>query len=475
MDTFLPQPQPPPITSTTVHNAFTAPNPFAVPTIDPSRAQDHVNHTAANPTLVPDPSSGYGISNHQHPPYAEMITAAIAALKERDGSSKRAIAKYIEGAYTGLPSTHSALLTHHLKRLKNNGLLIMVKKSYKLPISDSSSTASPAANLPSSGPNRGRGRPPKPKPNPTSQPISQPIVDPVAQPAIQPVTQHAIQPTIQPFGQPSVQFNGQTTGQATAQINGQPSAQPVLVALGLVDDPSPVSVKRGPGRPRKGVEVGVSQGETTFVKKGRGRPPGSKAKLPGPRLPKKSPGRPRKPKSVTGVSGSKRGPGRPSKAEPNTMVIPYVTNVPIGVVDQTNNIPDIVSVPPRSRGRPRKIGVSAGTAAGAGIFPAKRQGRPSKVAGVQKLKNPMGRSVGRPKKNGRASSVASDSLTAANVDLKTKVDYFQTKVRQAVSTLKPLLTHESPVAALAAVQELEELATLDVSAPLKEEVQVQKG
>lgn len=47
----------------------------------------------------------------------------------------------------------------------------------------------------------------------------------------------------------------------------------------------------------------------------------------------------------------------------------------------------------------------------------------------------------------------------------------QSKVKQAVGMLKPQLTHESPVTAIAAVQELEELATLDMSAPLREEVQ----
>lgn len=47
----------------------------------------------------------------------------------------------------------------------------------------------------------------------------------------------------------------------------------------------------------------------------------------------------------------------------------------------------------------------------------------------------------------------------------------QSKVKQAVGMLKPLLTHESHVTAIAAVQELEELAALDVNAPLREEVQ----
>ncbi|PRQ56553.1 putative High mobility group protein HMGA, plant [Rosa chinensis] len=81
---------------------------------------------AANPTHAPAPT-------FNHPPYAEMIHIAIAALNERDRSSRRAIAKYIEHVYSSLPPTHSALLTRHLKRLKNSGHLEMVKKSYKIP------------------------------------------------------------------------------------------------------------------------------------------------------------------------------------------------------------------------------------------------------------------------------------------------------------------------------------------------------
>ncbi|KAF7834848.1 histone H1-like [Senna tora] len=53
------------------------------------------------------------------PTYKEMIHNAIATLKKRNGSSKRAIAKYIDQTFTHLPSTHSALLTLHLKRLKS--------------------------------------------------------------------------------------------------------------------------------------------------------------------------------------------------------------------------------------------------------------------------------------------------------------------------------------------------------------------
>ncbi|GKC20565.1 putative high mobility group A5 [Tanacetum coccineum] len=68
-----------------------------------------------------------------HPPYSEMIIAAICALKDKDGSSRQAIAKYIEKEYANLPPTHPTLLTNHLKRMKNEGELIMVKHSYMLP------------------------------------------------------------------------------------------------------------------------------------------------------------------------------------------------------------------------------------------------------------------------------------------------------------------------------------------------------
>ncbi|PWA79428.1 high mobility group A5 [Artemisia annua] len=62
-----------------------------------------------------------------------MIIAAISALKDKDGSSRQAIAKYIEKEYANLPPTHPTLLTNHLKRMKNEGELIMVKHSYMLP------------------------------------------------------------------------------------------------------------------------------------------------------------------------------------------------------------------------------------------------------------------------------------------------------------------------------------------------------
>ncbi|KAJ0106012.1 hypothetical protein Patl1_19671 [Pistacia atlantica] len=57
-------------------------------------------------------------------------------------------------------------------------------------------------------------------------------------------------------------------------------------------------------------------------------------------------------------------------------------------------------------------------------------------------------------------------------DLKRKLELFQTKVRQAVSVLKPQLSSESQISSVAAIQELEALAMMDISTPLKEDPQV---
>ncbi|KAF7834568.1 histone H1-like [Senna tora] len=86
----------------------------------------------------------YGTPNH--PTYKEVRLNTL---------DKRAIAKYIDQTFTHLPSTHSALLTLHLKRLKSKGVLVMVKKSYKF--------ARFYASSHSTQPKRGRPR--KPKPN----------------------------------------------------------------------------------------------------------------------------------------------------------------------------------------------------------------------------------------------------------------------------------------------------------------------
>lgn len=72
-------------------------------------------------------------SQHSHPPYFQMAVEAIASLRERTGSSHRAIAKYIEAHYKGeLPSNFKKLLTNQLRILAEKGKLVQVKRSFKL-------------------------------------------------------------------------------------------------------------------------------------------------------------------------------------------------------------------------------------------------------------------------------------------------------------------------------------------------------
>ena len=61
-----------------------------------------------------------------HPKYSEMIAAAIGALKERGGSSRQAIKKYIEANYKVGDSVNTHLKLA-LKRSVASGALIQVK------------------------------------------------------------------------------------------------------------------------------------------------------------------------------------------------------------------------------------------------------------------------------------------------------------------------------------------------------------
>ncbi|PRW20429.1 histone H1 [Chlorella sorokiniana] len=73
-----------------------------------------------------------------HPAYRDLVFEAIKALKERTGSSRPAIAKYIESHYgsklpkgTGLGDWHKQV-GMALKRMEDKGELVKVKASYKL-------------------------------------------------------------------------------------------------------------------------------------------------------------------------------------------------------------------------------------------------------------------------------------------------------------------------------------------------------
>ncbi|KAA8542810.1 hypothetical protein F0562_023962 [Nyssa sinensis] len=376
-------------------------------------------HTA--PAANPTPSHGPN-HNHDHPPYAEMITAAITALKDKNGSSRQAIAKYIEKAYPNLPPTHSALLTHHLKRLKNNGHLAMVKHSYMLP--RSVPLPSPPANASSfSGPKRRPGRPPKPKPE------SEPNV--------------GTEPTSAP--------------------------EAMFVSLGLVDEPMPAMTKKGRGRPPK-VKTGSESGGPTSVKKGRGRPPRPKSlsALMGQGRLKRRPGRPPRtgPSSAPGSVQVPR--GRPKK-DASTVMAP---GKPRG--RPRKSIGAAVTV---GGGGPLLVPIGGGAN---GVLSVKR-GRPKNVGGVKKPRKLTGRPLGRPKKNVSAIIDVSAQQLQLQLqqqmmefeDLKGKVGHFQSRVKQVVSVVKPHLNPETAASAFVALHELEMLATLNVSPPLHVQSQEQ--
>ncbi len=74
---------------------------------------------------------------HEHPKYGEMIAAAIASLKERSGSSRQAILKYVQANYK-VGDTCNNHLKVAIKRGVASGALDQVKGtgasgSFKLP------------------------------------------------------------------------------------------------------------------------------------------------------------------------------------------------------------------------------------------------------------------------------------------------------------------------------------------------------
>merc|ERR1712110_539451 len=72
----------------------------------------------------------------EHPTYKAMVAAAIAALKSRNGSSRQAIAKYIQGNFKGINNMNTHLKTA-LKSMVAKGDIAITKGtgaagSYKL-------------------------------------------------------------------------------------------------------------------------------------------------------------------------------------------------------------------------------------------------------------------------------------------------------------------------------------------------------
>ncbi|KAK9111634.1 hypothetical protein Scep_019153 [Stephania cephalantha] len=93
--------------------------------LTPSEVEDRLRSLFASPQLLRTPD---------HPPYSEMISAAIRELNERGGSKEGAISSYIEGKYEDLPFAHPRLLAHHLGVLMRSGEIVLCGRlRYGLP------------------------------------------------------------------------------------------------------------------------------------------------------------------------------------------------------------------------------------------------------------------------------------------------------------------------------------------------------
>ncbi|EHA8587332.1 HMG-Y-related protein A [Cocos nucifera] len=215
----------------------------------------------------------------QHPPYKEMILNAIGTLKERGGSSRRAISKFIGDTYSDLPPTHSALLGHHLRRLKNKGVLRMVKNSYKL-----SATVKPVSPNASPAPApRPRGRPPKklPAPPPKQKPKSKAKANAAPTLAKRKPGRPPKAAKVAPAAAGEKRKRGRPPKSATPSVLPKRS-NPVKARAAAPDG------KRKPGRPRKNTTVAAAVPNVNAApsgerpKRGRGRP----KKAAAPSLPK---------------------------------------------------------------------------------------------------------------------------------------------------------------------------------------------
>ncbi|XP_057804222.1 HMG-Y-related protein A-like [Salvia miltiorrhiza] len=173
------------------------------------------------------------------PPYPEMILAAIEALNEENGSNKSSIskhiAKHIEATYGPIPPAHSALLNHHLNKMKSSGQLQFLKNNYLVPD-------------PNAPPRRGRGRPPKPK---AALPAGAPVLPP--RPRGRPPKSH------DPTAPPPPPKSAITAPSLSGRKRGRPPKAAAAGGAAAVDEavaPNPPPAAggappRGRGRPPK--------------------------------------------------------------------------------------------------------------------------------------------------------------------------------------------------------------------------------
>ncbi|KAJ7964482.1 HMG-Y-related protein A [Quillaja saponaria] len=160
------------------------------------------------------------------PSYPEMILKAVEGLNDQNGSNKSSISKYIESNYGDLPAGHSALISHHLNKMKQSGELVFWKNNYM-------------KRDPNAPPRRGRGRPPKPKDHHISpeatvlsaaRPRGRPPKDPNAPP--KPPKVKVSSGTGKPRGRPRKMarptggLDGATATAGTTTPSGKPRGRP---------------------------------------------------------------------------------------------------------------------------------------------------------------------------------------------------------------------------------------------------------
>ncbi|MFS8006964.1 putative linker histone H1/H5, domain H15, AT hook, DNA-binding protein [Helianthus anomalus] len=412
--------------------------------------------TTDPPPITTDHFPGHPPPATTHPPYAEMITAAITALKDKDGSSRQAISKYIEKEFAHLPPTHSTLLTHHLKRLKNLGQLVMVKHSYMLAsrsaefvdfsgnVTDASFASGGfnsenSGSVSISGSKRKPGRPPKLKPVPGFGVHNQ----------VQNADVAAYQPQFQEFG--GSYGSGSEVQGGTAAGSG---SEPLFASLGLGDDGvavepvvvsenvntnTPLVVKRGRGRPPKsasasGGQAVLSGSEVQGQLAGTGSDGGGGVQ--GVEAALGRPGR-----KANGVR-VKRGRGRPKRIGFGAVTVPLSGNLL------------------RPRGRPKRAVRQKVTAvnggAGESVLGSRRRGRPSRNAAA----GLVGKSFGSISKGGPGTAVlvTDPEQLVVYQELKSKYEHLQSKVKQVASMVKSCIDPDFGNTALGALQELEDLA-----------------
>ena len=103
--------------------------PAAVPVSPPKAAAPVVAPKAKASAAAKKPAAKESASG-SHPPYLEMIVAAVEALKERNGSSRQAILKYITSTYD--LGVDNKMANVHLKQGLKRGITVGTLKNTKV-------------------------------------------------------------------------------------------------------------------------------------------------------------------------------------------------------------------------------------------------------------------------------------------------------------------------------------------------------